>query len=444
MNSKFSKYVFFYTVRLLRLEDIILFISIVREVQSFSPNHLIKYQLDRLRNLFRISTNIPYYNKLVSNIVNGINLKYEPVLSSLPIMDKRTFTSLGIDLKNNKVHRHIERSTSGSTGAPFVFVKDRFSTAFQDAVMYHTYSWHGIKIGDSQARFWGVPIQPKKRFGAFVKDILMNRKRLSAFDISDSALLKYHNDLNKFKPKYFYGYPSIIYQFALFCNKSKSNFQGFELKAIIVTGEKVVRSQIEYIETVFKTKVVQEYGNTEVGVIGFECSHGNMHEMSSNIIVEILKDGNVVFDQPGEIVVTELNARSYPFIRYKTGDIGIKYTHKCTCGINYPLIRITEGRKDDFIRTPDGRIVYDAILAYILGKYSQHVLSFKAIQKQLNKIDIYYVKNIEFDESIIDQCVRILNKEVSNLICFNFICVDSIPVDESGKLRYFISELKDY
>jgi phenylacetate-CoA ligase len=51
---------------------------------------------------------------------------------------------------------------------------------------------------------------------------------------------------------------------------------------------------------------------------------GNMHITAEDIIVEIIdENGNI---QPagvaGEIVTTHLATADYPFIRYRTGDIG--------------------------------------------------------------------------------------------------------------------------
>ena len=57
-----------------------------------------------------------------------------------------------------------------------------------------------------------------------------------------------------------------------------------------------------------------------------------------------------------KIVLTELNSRSIPFIRYKNGDVGRILNEKCDCQRPYEIIEIKEGRIDDYIRCPDGRL----------------------------------------------------------------------------------------
>ncbi|MCP4747049.1 MAG: hypothetical protein GY874_13060 [Desulfobacteraceae bacterium] len=77
-------------------------------------------------------------------------------------------------------------------------------------------------------------------------------------------------------------------------------------------------SDRQLIETVFETKVFNEYGSGEIGSIDHECEPGNMHIAAENIIAEIF-DQNDKFCEVGEagkIIITELNNRAMPLIRY--------------------------------------------------------------------------------------------------------------------------------
>lgn len=445
MNNIISKFLFFLPVRILRGEPIYKYLREVRKVESFTKDELYIFQQDKVRNLLKQGDNIPYIKKVLQS--NHIELEHDApvdVLNKFPVTDKFLLSkNYKLEYRNREVKRHIQRSTSGSTGIPFKFYKDRFSTAYMDAIMYQVYSWHNIKIGERQARFWGMPTDIQKKKEAKIKDLLMNRARLSAFDLDESSMQDYYNFLQRFKPGYFYGYPSLIYEFAKFCHNANKSNSNAGLKAILITGEKATSSQIEFIENVFKTRVFQEYGCTEIGVIGFQCQEGNMHVMSPNVILEVIKDGNPVKDEAGEIVVTELNAASYPFIRYKTGDIGIDLTKDCNCGISWPLVQINEGRRDDYILTPDGRKVYDAILAYTFGKHENVILSFKAFQQERARLEIEIVPGSEYSDNFLDEYERILREKLGNEIEIVFNIVNEIKREKSGKLRYFVSKITE-
>lgn len=431
MNRFVGKILFFF-VRRLRGESVDQCIKIVRQVENFDKARLKKYQQNRLNDIIKnLSKKIPNYSKI--KITDNCELKDFPILNKDSIKENNKL------FQTKQKVRLSKRSTSGSTGTPFSFYKDRFSTAFMDAVMYHSYTWHGINIGDRQVRFWGFPISKRAKIRELFKDFLMNRLRMSAFEISDESMHSFYKKMIRFRPDYFYGYPSLIYEFACFAERSGLCFDHLRLKGIIVTGEQVVDEHLFKIEEIFHTDVIIEYGCTEVGIIAFQCPQKNMHIMSSNIIVEIIKDGRSVLDEEGKIVVSELSGNSMPFLRYELGDIGAISSQPCTCGLQFPVLKVVSGRLDSFILTPSGRKVYDAILAYTL---KEGVKTFKAVQKTTSLLCIDIVKDDTLKPFPEKKYQDIFSKTIGNDVRIEFNFVPSIKREKSGKMRYFKSELK--
>ncbi|WP_183359082.1 phenylacetate--CoA ligase family protein [Geomonas limicola] len=364
------------------------------------------------------------------------------VLSELPLVSKDIYRQQTAYLSEAPFWRMDHRSTSGSTGSPFSFYKDRMATGFMEAVQNDAYAWHGINVGEPQARFWGMP-----RGGSGVlarcKDILKNRIRFSAFDLSEAACLAFHRKLLKFNPTYFYGYPSLILHFARFLDRHNLSLKNIPLKVVIGTGEFVYAEEKLELEERLGCRFVSEYGCSEVGVIGFDCQHGNMHVTASNVIVEIVDNhGRTVPEgEEGEVVVTELHAKAVPFVRYRLGDRGILLPSGCSCGRNLPLLKISAGRKDDYIRTPEGKIVYDAILAYTLKR---GIVQFKAVQPTLDKLRIDIVTDDKFSTHLEEMYKSILQDALSNSLVIEFVKVDHIDREKSGKMRYFRSEIKEF
>jgi len=128
-------------------------------------------------------------------------------------------------------------------------------------------------------------------------------------------------------------------------SRRKVGSKTLPLKAVIGTGEYVYQHERDIIEQATGVTFVNEYGCTEVGLIGFECEEHNLHVMAANIYLEVIKDGKNVIDEEGDIHVTELHARSNPFIRYGLGDRGILCSERCSCGRALPIIKILSGRK---------------------------------------------------------------------------------------------------
>jgi phenylacetate-CoA ligase len=440
MNSNTAKFLFFFPVRLLRSEPILRALAFVKDCESLDQRALIRRQFDLVTQQVDLAfEKIPYFRShwapyfKIKATISG----WEE-FAMLPVLEKIDIQSHQKQFLCAELTKIDHRGTSGSTGTPLRFVKDRQATAFMDAVMYHAYSWYGINIGDRQARFWGLPQDDLNRNLAYLKDFLMNRKRLSAFQLSPAAFETFAAQIKRWRPHYFYGYPSLVIEFARFVDEYNVKLAAVDLKAIICTGEQLETSQKEYLRQVFKCPVVNEYGSTEVGVIGFECPAGSLHEMSSNIYFEVLKDGIPVVDEEGTVVVTELHALTSPFIRYKIGDRGVRCSAPCPCGLPYPVIKVLSGRIDDYILTPDGRKVYDAILAYTLKK---GVKKFKAIQREVRSLEIMIVADDELDDEMISQYTAKLKLGISSDMDFIFKKVAAIPQEKSGKLRYFQSEI---
>ena len=435
MNSNIVKNFIYFPIQVIRGEKVKLYLNELEVSEKCTKENFLRYQQEKLKQLINYVYNyIPYYKKKFQKLKMSLSdIKNFKDLAQIPPLVKD-------DIRNNLKYlinptlKHSWRSTSGTTGSPLIFPKDRIATAYMDAMMYQAYFWHGIDIGDKQARFWGSAVKPKDKIMQWTKDFLLNRKRLSAFNMSDKECLKFYHKLLRFKLKYFYGYVNAIYQFALALERKKIDATELKVQVIICTGEVLFDYQRKKIQEVFGCKVVNEYGTTENGIIGFECEYGNMHIMPT-VYVEIINPDKNGF---GGILITELNSRSIPFIRYKTGDKGRLLNAECPCGRPYPLMEIHEGRIHDYIRCPNGRLVYDTILAYTLKDY---VWQFKAYQEKIDYLKVEVIPKNNFSSELQYKLKTKLKKYLGLDMNIDFIQVSYIAPERSGKLKYFVSKL---
>jgi phenylacetate-CoA ligase len=444
MNKSIAKYLFYYPVQFLRGQRYWKYMHELKSNQYKTADELKYMRIDKLRELITYScANVPYYKNKLGNICTTLQNSEDLCdLSTLPILSKRDVLEHENELVNPKFTGKLyTRKTGGSTGMTLHFKKDARALAINDAIMFRCYQWYGIDAGDKQVRFWGVPVTTKLRWKEKFKDWVLNRIRISAFDISETSCMAQYEMIRKFKPDYFYGYTTAIYGFCLFMKKAGVDLNDLGLKAVICTAEKMYPHHIALFRETFKCPVVDEYGSSETGIIAFQCKQGNMHLMSDHLYVEFLDENNKQVEPGalGRIVVTDLASYAMPLIRYDIGDLGSPSDKKCSCGIGLPLMDIVEGRKEDFIRIADGKFVHAAYLCYTLKEDTVH--EFKMYQKDIGKLLVQLVKSPSYSSTTENKLERNLRTALGDDVEIDFEYLEKIPREVSGKLRYFVSEI---
>lgn len=435
-----NRYGVYDPVQFLRGEPIWKVMPELLRTEALSKEGLQSYLEEKLQTLLRrLYQQSPFYKECLQKI------GYSPAepfrwerFQQLPILDKAAIRTIGTEaLAGPHTPLVAKRSTSGSTGQPFTFIKDRTASTYMEATMYQAYGWHGIKVGDRQGRFWGTPLSPRLKMYQRVKDRLLNRRRLSAFAMDDPDCMRYWQVLQSFRPTYFYGYPSAMVQFARYL--SRHNIQGgtLPLKGMICTGEVLFPQDRAIIKEVFGVSVVNEYGSTENGIIAFECPRGGLHVMNQNLLLECVDAAGkpVIGGEEGAFLVTEFHSHALPFLRYRLGDRGRLLETPCACGRIYPLVDIQIGRLNGFIVTPEGARIYTAILAYAFKETFSH---FKAFQTHPSRLDVSYVSENPLMPDDLKRLEKKLRQHLGNTIAISFKRADAIPPDPSGKLRYFV------
>jgi phenylacetate-CoA ligase len=176
--------------------------------------------------------------------------------------------------------------------------------------------------------------------------------------------------------------------------------------------------------------------------MGFECSqHTGYHMDLYNYYFEYLDDNGKVC-KPGEnanIVVTNLNNRVFPLVRYRIGDQCIVSEKKCSCGNNYPLVAQITGRESDVIKISSDEEISLLAFRSFFGTLDQYIIQYQIIVDEKSKeiiIKIIPTKHYrpEVFEEIKEKLLEITNH--SREIKLEF--VEKIPFDENGKTKPLI------
>jgi phenylacetate-CoA ligase len=120
------------------------------------------------------------------------------------------------------------------------------------------------------------------------------------------------------------------------------------LQTAFVAAEMLPESLRADLEARLDMLVRQSYGTADVGCLSYECYHlGGMH-LAADCLVEVVdpETGQPVPEgQPGEVVATVFN-KSYPLIRFGTGDLSALAVGECPCGRTAPKLTRIMGRVD--------------------------------------------------------------------------------------------------
>lgn len=117
------------------------------------------------------------------------------------------------------------------------------------------------------------------------------------------------------------------------------------IRKILCSGEPgaLIPSTKQRIEERWGAKVYDHAGATEGGAWGFECSEqpGGLHVNEAMFLLEVL---NMETGEParpgeqGELVITPLDRRAQPYLRFNLKDIAIPSDRACKCGRSFRLL----------------------------------------------------------------------------------------------------------
>jgi phenylacetate-CoA ligase len=415
----------------------------MEDTQWWPADRIAAFQLQRLRELLQdVAVNVPYYRKLFAQLgFNPANVQSTADLQRLPFLTKTEIRANTDALKHAHAQGLARFNTGGSSGEPLVFFIGNKRVSHDVAAKWRATRWWDVDIGDPEIVVWGSPIELGKqdRLKAW-RDKLLRTRLLPAFEMSEAKLDGFIATIRRVKPRMLFGYPSALTHIARHAQKRGVAMADLGIKVAFVTSERLYDEQRNTISQVFGCPVANGYGGRDAGFIAHECPAGNMHLTADDIVVEIINEAGQV--QPagvaGEIVVTHLSTNDFPFIRYRTGDIGVLGATPCSCGRGLPLLQDIQGRSTDFVVASDGTVMHGLSLIYILRDLAG-VKAFKVVQETRALTRVLLVTDAHFAPDAIATITHGFKQRLGADVAVVVDLVDNIPAEKSGKFRYIIS-----
>jgi phenylacetate-CoA ligase len=178
------------------------------------------------------------------------------------------------------------------------------------------------------------------------------------------------------------------------------------------------------------------YGCFEVGRIAWECpAHQGLHVNLDHLVVECLAEPGGP-PEAGTVVVTALDRRAMPFLRYRLGDLARFVDGPCPCGVSFPRLAAPLGRTLDLIRLPSGRVLTPNAFIYLLRQV-EGLRQYQVFQEDLGRFVARLVFDREPPIALFDGLRERLLAFLGEPVALEFQVVDSLPIDRA-KPRTFV------
>lgn len=413
--------------------------------QHWNKIDLEQYRTKKLQDIIlHAYNNVPFYRELLDKQgISPQDINDIKDIKKLPILTKEIVRNNQENLISKGFNAKIIKKgkTGGTTGSPIITLKDTAERTFTWASYFRWYSWMGIKREDKIVTLWGTAKIKNEsslsKLRTLLKNLIQNNLTINAFNLNERTLPIVYKKIIKHDPVLIKGYLSAILQLANYIKDNDLNINN-SLKAVATTAETLLPQHRTFIKETFKVDIFDQYGCGEVSGLAYECNkHEGLHINEEHVIIEIIDDsGNDLVNSSGRIIVTSLDNKVMPFIRYEIGDLGTVSSEPCSCGINSRLLKSIEGRTVDTVTLNDGsRVngVYFSNLFHDLGINAKIISRFQIEQNGSNAINI----KLESIDHLPENKLIEIKGQIERLVKINSIEVlKKISNETNGKFRY--------
>jgi phenylacetate-CoA ligase len=263
------------------------------------------------------------------------------------------------------------------------------------------------------------------------------RTLFSVYHMTPENLKSYADAVHSLPAEYIEGYPSAIHLIARALLENGRPVPPGRIKAIFTSSESLLSFQRETIEKAFGAPVRDRYGASEKVVSMTECREGRLHVDMEYCIVEVETATEKDDFEAGPLLVTGLSNYATPLFRYRIGDVGTRSKQPCPCGREGDVFFHVDGRIEDYVLTPDGRLV--GRLDHIF-KEQFDVAEAQIIQTGEASIDVLIVPRSSYSNASSRALMREIRARLGTEMKIEIKIRDSIPREANGKFRAVKSE----
>jgi len=401
--------------------------------QYWDPEDLRDYVHSAIGQTLRAASRIPFYGQRFDGSLSARDLDH------LPILHRSEIGQLNQSVRSlfTEGNAFSSDSSSGSTGMPveFLFDLSHQSGRFASRARYmRENGWSPV-----QRSAWIIYLG--SYMGSEDEKLIRSRFLFGArFFSVPSDFGQLARQLRSFNPAFLYSYPAFLE--ALLNSLEET---GSRLPALrrVFTGAEVLDDHVRSrTKTVMGVDIADNYGSTEA-FIAWQCPMGKYHINAEHVFVEIVdEDGRPV--EPGtmgRVLVTTLENRLMPLVRYEIGDYAVPSRDRCKCGRTLPIIDRVIGRGINLFRLKGGKQLISPWLLMAALRDRLEVRQFQIVQKEIDRFEVRFVSEKSLAQSGQDRLREDFARILGPDAYLTFERVDEIRRTASGKFMTTLSEV---
>jgi len=403
--------------------------------QYWSEQELRSYTRTALDATLREAVRIPFYAARFGGSPRSDDLLGLPTIGRREIGElNRSVLALYADGQ-----RFSSDSSSGSTGVPAEFLFDALHQRGRLAARMRYLRENGwTPLKRTAWLIYGVFRTDRNEDEQLMRSCL---RMSSHFIFASPSLEGQVEELCRLDPVFLYTFPSYL---EILLNRLAETGRRLPSLRKIFTGAEVLEDSLrQRTKAALGIDIVENYGSTEA-FLAWECPAGNYHLNAEHVLLEIVDEHGraVAPGQIGRVLVTTLENRLAPLVRYEIGDYAVAAAGKCDCGRTLPLIGKIIGRAMNLFRLRDGQLISPWHLATAVRNCAE-VKQFQIVQNSTGRFTVRFVADCaliaDAEEAIRGGFRRILGSEV----LVDFQRVPEISRTAGGKYMTALSELAD-
>lgn len=367
------------------------------------------------------------------------DMAQEGWFEKLPVVTKKDLRERFGDFVNQGMNERMKISTTGgSTGEPTKVGYD--GTIPEEVYSWRLQRWFGVEPWDNHAYVWRD--MRASRLAKFKNAAMWwptRHLKMDATFITEAGMREFLAKYNQLKPAMLQGYVGAVTQLAQFVVD-----QGIKVHApkfVWTTSAPLPEAQRRLIAQAFNAPVCDQYGSCEIRWIAQQCPEcGGLHVNTEHVNIEFVNEANrpVAKGEYGKTLLTNLEDRVFPLIRYENGDRGRWLQKACGCGRTLPMIDSVKGRESESFTLPSGKTINGEFLTTIFDGAPELVKGFRVVQHKDKNITVEYMPGTG-DGAQVEQLVKAFGNKLGGEVAVRARQVTEIPHDR-GKLRFIVRE----
>ncbi len=395
-------------------------------------------QRGRLRALVaRAREQVPFYRDMPAfSEADDAHEAIRETLAGISSVDKATYRDHHRDFlaRDTSTARLVRANTSGTTGTalPVWLTPERIAEGY--AAVWRQRRAFGAQIDDPLMTFAGQMIVPlgQRRPPFWRKNWYGRQTLFSVYHMSSAHLAAYVDEIHRTPARYVQGYPSALHLVARALLDAGRPLPAGRLCGVFTSSESLLAYQREAIEAGFGAPVHDHYAATELVVSMTACSQNRLHVDMEFCIVEVETEEETEDWVRGPLIVTGLGNDAAPLFRYRIGDVGTRAKQPCPCGRPGDSFLEIDGRIEDYVVTPDGRMV--GRLDHVFK--SQHdIAEAQILQETKDAIQVCVAPLASYSAASQKRLLAALRERLGDDIRIEVRLCDAIPREQNGKFR---------